>query len=317
MAKRGSICPALALALDPVRPMFIFSNIGGSAQPNANAQVLTSFQALLPPLKTQRKIASILSAYDDLIENNNRRIRILEEMAQAIYKEWFVNFRFPGHEKVKMVKSELGMIPEGWVVKKFTEIAYVCSGGTPKTSEPSYWDGNVPFFTPKDVAGDFYVISTEKQITDFGLSKCNSKLYPRNTVFITARGTVGKTVMPDRDMAMNQSCYALVGKEGIDQYYLFLLTLQAVEQLKKETGGATFDTIIIDTFERFNVLSAAPSLIETFFRRVSPVFDSIRSLLNRNAILRKTRDLLLPKLISGEIDVEELNIRVHGIGGVL
>lgn len=97
---------------------FIHSNIGGAAQPNANAQILTSYPVTLPSFVNQQKIASILSAYDDLIENNLRRIKILEEMAQMIYREWFVNFRFPGHEKVEMVKSELGMIPEGWEVKK-------------------------------------------------------------------------------------------------------------------------------------------------------------------------------------------------------
>lgn len=112
---------------------FVKSYMGGAAQPNANARVLTSFEFLLPPLPTQRKIASILSAYDDLIENNTRRIKILEEMAQAIYKEWFVHFRFPGHEKVKMVESELGLIPEGWEVKRLGEVCKIVMGQSPSS----------------------------------------------------------------------------------------------------------------------------------------------------------------------------------------
>ena len=87
----------------------------GAAQPtDQRLRYLQAFEVRVPPLPTQRKIASILSAYDDLIENNTRRIAILEEMAQAIYREWFVNFRFPGHENVKLVDSPLGQIPEGW-----------------------------------------------------------------------------------------------------------------------------------------------------------------------------------------------------------
>jgi type I restriction enzyme, S subunit len=102
---------------------FIKTNMGGAAQPNANAKVLTSFPVPLPSLSTQKKIAAILSAYDDLIENNLRRIKILEEMAQTLYGEWFVKFRFPGHQKVKMVDSPLGKIPEGWEAKRLGDIA--------------------------------------------------------------------------------------------------------------------------------------------------------------------------------------------------
>jgi type I restriction enzyme S subunit len=245
-----------------------------------------------------------------LIENNLKRIKILEEMAQMIYREWFVNYRFPGHEKVKMVDSPLGKIPEGWEVKKFTDIADVLSGGTPKTQVPEYWNGHIPFFTPKDAPASFYVSSTEKNITEQGLAKCNSKLYPKDTVFITARGTVGKVVMPSVDMAMNQSCYALVGKERISQFFLFMLTMQSVEVLRRRTGGATFDTIIVDTFRRLDMIKPTEELIELFAETIEPIFDEVNKLLSKNTNLRKTRDLLLPKLISGELDVEGLDIKV-------
>ncbi len=124
-------------------------------------------------------------------------------MVQRIYQEWFVHFRFPGHEKVGMVESELGPIPPGWEIVNFTELADVLSGGTPKTTVPEFWNGNIPFFAPKDAPTSFYATETEKTITEAGLNRCNSKLYSKDTVFITARGTVGKVLMPAVDMAMN------------------------------------------------------------------------------------------------------------------
>lgn len=259
-------------------------------------------------IKIQRKIAAILSAYDDLIENNTRRIKILEEMASALYREWFVNFRFPGHEKVQMEESELGPKPEGWEVVKFTDIADVLSGGTPKTNISEYWNGQIPFFAPKDSPSSFYVLETEKSITELGLKRCNSKLYPRNTVFITARGTVGKIAMPAVNMAMNQSCYALKGRDGISQYFVFLAIKNCIEELKQRATGAVFDTIIVDTFRMLEVVKPPISLINRISDLVTPLFDLILNISYQNANLRRTRDLLLPQLISGKIDIENVKI---------
>jgi type I restriction enzyme, S subunit len=205
----------------------------GATQDNLSLDKLLSFYILIPPIATQRKIASILSAYDDLIENNTRRIAILEEMAQSLYREWFVHFRFPGHEKKRLLESELGLIPEGWEVVRFTDIADILSGGTPRTTTSEYWNGPIPFYTPRDAPSSFYVTETEKSITQIGLRACNSKLYPKNTVFITARGTVGKIVLSAVDMAMNQSCYALQGREGIDQFTIFFSIGNCIDQLNK------------------------------------------------------------------------------------
>ncbi len=262
------------------------------------------------PVPIQRKIASILSTYDDLIENNLRRIKILEEMARNLYREWFVKFRFPAHEETQFVDSSLGRIPEGWEVVTFTEIADVLSGGTPKTTVQEYWGGSIPFFTPKDAPGYVYVTDTAKSITKHGLQKCNSKLYPKDTVFITARGTVGKVVMTSMDMAMNQSCYALQGKQGIDQIYLFWTIKEQIEYLKKNSGGATFDTIVVDTFQRMLIAKPCAHLIARFSEMVRPMMALVVCLLRKNNALRRTRDLLLPRLISGELDVADLDITV-------
>ncbi len=322
----GTGCLRIRLGNGPLDPTFlhyylnqkkvikwIYNQAIGATMPNLNTSILRSVPVEYPALPVQRKIAAVLSAYDDLIENNTRRIAILEEMTRLLYREWFVRFRFPGHEHLKLVDSPLGHIPEGWEVKKFTDLAEVLSGGTPKTKVKEYWDGSIPFFAPKDYPGQFYILDTEKRITNLGVKKCNSKFYEKETVFITARGTVGKVVLTATGMAMNQSCYALLGKNGISQIFIFLLTLQSVEYLKRNTGGATFDTIVVDTFQRFNVVKPPNQLIESFSQLTRPVFDYILNLLRRNSKLCTNRNLLLPKLISGEVDVSDLEIQISEV----
>ena len=277
----------------------------GGAQRNLSGKLIKEFHLPVPPLPIQRRIAGILSAYDELIENSQRRIKILEAMARALYREWFVHFRFPGHESVPRVPSPLGEIPQGWEVRPFTEIADVLSGGTPKTDIAEYWNGEIPFFTPRDAPDCFYVQDADKHVTELGLSKCASALYSPDTVFITARGTVGKVALPSVPMAMNQSCYALRGKAGVTQRYLFLLTLQQVDYLKTNTGGATFDTIVVDTFRRMQIVIPPRAVIAHFTETVDSMFEAVNTLQRQIQNLRRTRDLLLPRLLSGQIALQE------------
>ena len=263
-------------------------------------------EVTIPPVPAQKKIAGILSAYDDLIENNTWRIQILEQMAQSIYREWFVHFRFPGHAQVKLIASPLGKIPQEWQPAVFTDIANILSGGTPSTRVAEYWDGDIPWFTPRDAAGSFYVTETEKHITQTGVNNCASEIYPKDTIFITARGTVGKLALAAVPMAVNQSCYAVQGKPGYGPRFVFLALCVRVDYLKKNTGGATFSTIITDTFKRMSILKPPPSLAHDFEIMVEPFFERIRLLHLQNANLRRTRDLLLPRLISGELSVENM-----------
>ena len=261
-----------------------------------------------PSLDIQDKIVAALAAYDDLIENNKLRIKLLEEMAQRIYREWFVDFRYPGHQTVPLVDSELGPIPEGWHVRPFTEIADVLSGGTPRTTEEGYWNGNIPFFTPRDAPDSLVALTTEKHVTQVGLDHCNSALYQPGTVFITARGTVGKVALAGVAMAMNQSCYAIRGREGICQEFLLFSLMNQVDYLKTNTGGATFDTIVVDTFRRMNIAAPPSQLVDSFGNAVGPILQMIRNLQIGIEVASNARDLLLPRLLSGEIDVSRLNI---------
>jgi len=252
-----------------------------------------------PPLDVQKSIGSTLSTYDNLIENNRRRIQLLEQAARMLYKEWFVHLRFPGHEHVKIKDG----VPEGWEKKTAFEVMEVLSGGTPKTTIPAYWDGDIPFFTPKDAVDYAYVLETEKTITEDGLKNCNSKLYPKDTVFIAARGTVGKINLAQTDMAMNQSCYALVAKEPLNQQFLYFALMEGVEQFRSRAVGAVFDAIIRDTFKLIPFVVPDKMVVGMFGEHVSPILNQIDVLSKETRQLAKARDLLLPRLMNGEIPV--------------
>ena len=257
----------------------------------------------LPSLKTQRQIASILSSLDDKIELNRKINANLEAQAQALFKSWFVDFE-PFKDQ-PFVESELGMIPKGWRVGTFLDNVNVMPGGTPSTNKTEYWtDGTIPFFSPKDVNG-VYCFKTEKNITELGLNNCSSHLYPKDTLFITARGTVGKLALAGLPMAMNQSNYALVAKEGISKFYLYLLAQTLVSVLLKKANGAVFSAITTRDFNEPTIIP--PTLdIKHFDNLVSPIFNKIYQTEQESRRLASLRDALLPRLMSGELKVNEV-----------
>ena len=271
----------------------------------ALARATSTFRLIdikLPSLKDQCRIASILSSLDRKIELNNKINADLEEMAQAIFKNWFVDFE--PFKDGKFVDSELGMIPEGWKVGRLTDVIKLMPGGTPKTSEPLYWDnGTIPFFSPKDVNG-VYCFATEKHITEAGLNKCSSNLYPKDTIFITCRGTVGKVCLAACDMAMNQSNYAIKAIDGYSQYYVFFLVKSVVERLIKKSNGAVFSAITSKDFDE-EILIPSQKAVEDFTNVIDGFFRRIFTICTENSRLSLLRDTLLPRLMSGELEVPE------------
>jgi type I restriction enzyme S subunit len=271
----------------------------GAAQPQLPIRDIKVIELPLPSVDQQEAISELISKYDDLIENNKRQIELLEESARQLYREWFVRFRFPGHEHVKIIDG----VPEGWIRTAADQAMDILSGGTPKTSVPDYWDGEIGFFTPKDTTDSVYVSTTEKTITALGLEKCASNLYPKNTLFITARGTVGNLNLAQKPMAMNQSCYALVGREPINQFYLYFAMQAGIQQVKSRAVGAVFDAIIKDTFKVIPFLIPSKGLVEEFTDFVQPILAQIDTLMMSTERLVQARDILLPKLMSGEVAV--------------
>lgn len=265
----------------------LFANWAGSGSTRAYLGITAQrkLPIVLPPYEVQLKIAKCCGVLDDKIYQNQRINDNLQQQAAALFSSLY-----------DRSNTEVG----------FTDLIQILGGGTPKTGENTYWNGNIAFFTPKDV-GTPYTLITEKTISKEGLSHCNSRLYPVNTVFVTARGTVGKVGMSGVPMAMNQSCYALVGKET-HQLLVYFYTLKAVDRLKHKASGAVFDAITTRDFESEQIMKLSDDDATAFLRVAEPMFQEVLNSNIENLRLSTLRDSLLPKLMSGEIDVSAVQL---------
>ncbi len=266
-----------------------------------------------PPLDVQHKIASILSAYDDLIENNLRRIQILEEMAQALYREWFVEFRFPGHEGAALVASEMGRVPSGWDVTTVDDTFEINGGGTPSKKQPEYWDGgSVIWYSPSDLtrAGSMFMDKSQSQITELGLKKSSARLFPPFSVMLTSRATVGVVAINTTPACTNQGFINCIPNDAFPVYVLYFWVRECTDTIVSMASGATFKEISKSVFKTIPLLKPPLPLVTQFQQTVEPLASQILNLQRRNAKSRDTRDLLLPRLISGEVDVSNFNIDV-------
>lgn len=288
-----------------------FSNLNsGSAQPSLNRNYVYTVETRLPQPPTQRKIASILSAYDDLIENNSRRIAILEEMAQAIYREWFVNFRFPGHENVKLVQSTLGMIPEGWEMKCLSELGFIGRGKSrhrPRNA-PELYGGPYPLFQTGDIkAASTFLWKHIQSYSEAGLAQ--SKLWEPGTLCITIAANIAETAILSKNACFPDSVVGFVSNPDHQCVYFVKLYLKTIKsQVQNVSRGTTQDNLSLEKLLSFKVPTPPSTLLCEFHACVTPVFDNVLCLAKKNDNLRATRDLLLPKLISGQLDVEDLDI---------
>ena len=277
---------------------------------HTSPDAIKACKVFVPPLSEQKKIASVLSALDDKIALNKKMNQKLEAMAKRLYDYWFVQYDFPD-KNGRPYKTTGGPmtynptlkreIPAGWEVSNICPLMEILPGGTPSKAKPEYWNGDIPFFGPTDYCGDVFQLSTEEHITENGLNNCASALYPPKTIFITARGSVGKLIVCGKPMAMNQSCYALKPFDLEKYEYLFYLTKQLIEQLKKKGSGSVFKSInTLDIEQSF--LSIAPSeIIDLYCKKVKSIFERIKSNTVEIAKLTTLRDKLLPLLMNGQV----------------
>jgi len=294
----------------------------GSAIPSTSRDAFYQIRVNLPPLSTQHKIASILSAYDELIENNTRRIKILEEMAQSLYKEWFVNFRFPGHEKVKMVDSDLGKIPEGWKLKKLMGIIdyYIGGGWGNENIDDKFSKGayvirgtNIPNVSLGNLTSCPYRFHT---LTNFEPRKIKSM----DIVFEVSGGSkgqpVGRSVLIvdellkqfDADVICASFCKLIRPNINIISPFFLAHLLKFIydngEIIKYQTQSTGISNFKFEFFlDDVKVAIPNNELMQSFDNIMRLFYKQIHKLGHQNTVLRRTRDLLLPKLISGEIDV--------------
>jgi type I restriction enzyme S subunit len=201
-----------------------------------------------------------------------------------------------------MEPGELGQSPTGWQIASLLELVVLTAGGTPKRSEPHYWDGTIPWFSMRDIPaeGDVFVVDTEEKITQLGLAKSSAKLLNKGSTIITARGTVGKLALLARDMCTNQSCYGVRGKK-FGPYFNYCNLQQAVATLKRNSHGAVFDTITTKTFASYRMSFCGPVLADAFDQAVAPLMRKIESNVRQNIHLTALRDFLFTKLLLGEI----------------
>ncbi|MCH5146089.1 restriction endonuclease subunit S [Desulfovibrio sp. UIB00] len=268
---------------------------GGGTFPNLTKDTIMGFEIPFP--KTRFRIASVLSAYDDLIENNTRRIAILEEMARRIYEEWFVRFRFPGHEQVKMVESELGLIPEGWSILPLQDIATVTMGLSPKGESYNTDGDGIPLINGPAEFGDRFTMCVK-------WTTAPTKLCSAGDFIVCVRGsTTGKYVKSDGVYCLGRGVCAIKSTWQcfVDQMFMHQLPI-----LLAQTGGSTFPSWTGPQLKHHPVLLPSIDLLSRFESLVQPMNATVLNYSRKNANLRATRDLLLPKLISGELDVSSL-----------
>ena len=288
--------------------------ISGSAQPKLTQDNLNNIELTIHDLKNQQKIAKVLSTLDLKIEHNNRINTELEAMAKTLYDYWFVQFDFPDVNG-KTYKTSGGKmvynaalkreIPEGWENANVLHVANLHGGGTPTKVKVEYWYGEIPFFTPSDSDNNIFSLKTEDYITDEGLKNSSTKLFQKNTVFITARGSVGRLALNSVPMAMNQSCYALQAKEGISYTYLFFLAKELIHHLQVKASGSVFNSIVSRDIEYTSLaMPESVELIEGYKKIAEPIFEKINLITKENNQLEALRDWLLPMLMNGQISVK-------------
>lgn len=274
----------------------------------ALARATSTFRLIdikLPPLATQRRIASILSSLDRKIELNNKINADLEEMAQAIFKNWFVDFE--PFKNGKFVDSELGMIPEGWKVGRLDEIADVVGGSTPSKAKPEYYtQKGIAWLTPKDLSNHpaVYTSRGEIDITEEGYNSTSTKLMPKGTILFTSRAPIGYISIAQNDICTNQGFKSLVPKKA-GTCFLYCFLKYVTPEIENKSTGSTFKEASGSLMKSLQVLMPEQKVFEDFETIVSPLFARIESLEKESSRLSTLRDTLLPRLMSGELEVPE------------
>jgi type I restriction enzyme S subunit len=297
-------------ALHAINSSSLKKGLFNLAMTGATREALTKNDILdyklpVPPILTQKKIAAILSAYDDLIENNKHRIALLENMAEEIYREWFVRFRFPGYKTAEFDKG----IPKGWEIKKINDIYKTASGGTPSRKNNNNYDGDINWLKTGELKNKFVFESVEK-ITIQGLESSSAKVFPAETVVIAMYCAMPDITILAEPSATNQACCAFLPREQYISYiYTYYLIKFSQIHMIQYAHGAAQQNLSQDLIKGFNLLLADKESIRKFGKTITPIFEEIKILMQVNENLIKTKESLLPRLISGKLSVEDLDIQ--------
>ena len=279
----------------------IESKITGSVVPALTQKDINSTLFPIPPISEQKSISKIFYDLDTKIQNLQNQNKILEQITQAIFKSWFIDF----DGVTEFDDSELGQIPKGWTVRKISGICETFGGGTPSTTNPNYWNGNNYWFVPRDLTNSdrLFCISSERKITDLGLKNCSSQLHPENSILMTSRATIGAFAINRVPAATNQGFIVTRPNNPNHLYYLFLNFVNRVDEFISNANGSTFLEISRGNFKQLPILIPSASILDIFHNKIKQCFE--KQFVNEQQILTLTeiRDSLLPKLMSGEIQV--------------
>ena len=289
----------LYYALKPALSLFQSASIGAATQ-YLTKPILENFQISLPSIESQNKIVSILSVYDDLIENNRRRIQLLEEAARLLYQEWFVRLRFPGHEHTKIVDG----VPEGWIKGIISDFYDTTSGGTPSRKNPDYYTGDINWVKTQELIGG-YIFETSEKITQIAISKSAAKILPKKTLLVAMYGaTIGEIGILAEPAACNQACCAIIPKRDLsNEIFAYLFFKDNKLRLKSLSQGAAQNNVNQQVIREYPMILPSKNVMFQFLTYLNPIMDELKNLSLTNSNLVKARDLLLPRLMNGVIPV--------------
>lgn len=272
---------------------------GAANQANVSPSDIENIKWNFPPLPTQQKIASILSAYDNLIQNYKKQIEALQTAASQLYKEWFVRFRFPGYQTTNFENG----IPEGWNYKRIFELYNTTSGGTPARTNSSYYEnGTIPWVKTGELL-DTLITDTEEYITEEGLKNSSAKIIEPGSLLCSMYAGVGKLGINVIPMTCSQATCVFTPKSNISIWYLFFWLMRNKEYLESISFGAAQQNISQDIIKKITVLFPSESVTLSFDEKIKPIYKKIQNLMQQISNLTQQRDLLLPRLMTGKLEV--------------
>ena len=311
----GTGCLKVTINTSKANPKFIFyqlqqpATVGwvekhavGATMLNLNTTILGNVPLWLPQMDVQNHIADILSAYDDLIENNQKQIKLLEEAARRLYKEWFVDLHFPSYEHTKIVDG----VPEGWNVLHISDVCDTIGGGTPSTKVKEYYqNGSIPWVTPTDITKNdsLVLLDTATKITNEGLNHSSAKIVPPGTILMTSRASVGFFGICDFPVCTNQGFISCVSYQHDVQMYLLYNLLNRVDEIRGKAGGSTYLEISKKTFREFEIIVPNIKILTLFQVSTEKSIEQIRILSKQIAELKQARNCLLAKLMNKKVEV--------------
>lgn len=267
----------------------------GSATPIINKTTLANFEFFVPPLKVQSAIAAVLSALDDKIAANTKISHTSNELASTLFRQALSMAEFSDDT--------------------FDDLALVSGGGTPSTKNPDYWDGNIPWATPSDITALMgpYLKETSRAISDAGLKSCASDLYPKGSILMTSRATIGAFAITQKPTAVNQGFIVVQPNDPELRYWFFHEMQSRVDEFISLANGATFLELSRGNFKKFKVRKASTAVMYEFNKQALALHESAQSVLAENALLSATRDALLPQLMSGMLGVKDAETVVESV----